>query len=160
MFSKIIRTKAGNNFVEFMRSERGKAIDKFLVRYSGFSLLMAIFSAKVGFPPIPVLLMFTQGRKSGQERSTVMPYLTLNGRIYLIGSNGAKPKDPAWVENLRGDPRARIIISRKIKMVKARLLEIESDERTAVWAYAKTQTPQYETYQKATTRQIPIVALE
>jgi deazaflavin-dependent oxidoreductase (nitroreductase family) len=89
-----------------------------------------------------------------------MPYLELDGRIYLIGSNGAKPRDPFWVENLRANPRAAVVIKRIQRAVHARMVEPDSNERARVWAYARTRTPQYETYSAQTSRVIPVVALE
>jgi deazaflavin-dependent oxidoreductase (nitroreductase family) len=81
--------------------------------YKTFSLsmMMQVFSAWIGYPPIPVLMIYTIGRKSGQERSTVMPYMFVDGRLYLIGSNGAAKNDPFWVGNLRANPHARILLN-------------------------------------------------
>jgi F420H(2)-dependent quinone reductase len=160
MLATLIRTKPGKDFVQFMRSDRGKKLDKFLVRTTGFSLLMRVFSAMVGFPPMPVLMLFTIGAKSGEERSTVMPYVKMGNRIYLIGSNGAKPNDPAWVKNLLANPDAHIIINRETRNVRARMLDFDSPERAEVWAFAETLTPQYTTYQNSTNRKIPVLALE
>lgn len=160
MLRSVIQTKPGRRFVQFMRSDAGKKIDKLLVRTTGFSLLMKVFSTMVGFPPMPVLMIYTVGRKSGEERSTVMPYVKMDGTIYLIGSNGAKPRDPLWVENLRANPRAKLVVDRKTSLRRARFVEHGSDEYQRLWAFAETKTPQYTTYQKSTTRQIPVVAME
>ena len=159
MLATLLRTRIGSQLVEFMRSDRGKKIDRFLVEQTGFSLLMKLFAARGGFPPIPVLMLYTRGRRSGEQRATVMPYLELDGRIYLIGSNGAKKRDPFWVDNLRAQPEARIMIGRKRLPVHARLVEPGSVERDRVWHYASTKTAQYQTYQTKTDRPIPIVAL-
>ena len=155
-----MRTKPGKGFVQFMRTDQGKALDKFLVRTTGFSLLMRVFSAMAGFPPMPVLMMYTTGAKSGELRSTVMPYVRAGGRLYVIGSNGAKPMDPAWVHNLAVHPLARIIIGRKPHGVIGRRVEHDSDEYARVWAAARLLTPQYDAYQSQTMRKIPVVALE
>ena len=160
MLSRLMHTALGGKFVEFMRSPRGKALDKFLVRKLDFSLLMRVFSARVGFPPIPVLLLYTTGRRSGAERDAVMPYLQFEGRLYLIGANGAKPKQAAWVENILANPDVRVIVNRREKLLRGRLVEPGSAERDRVWAFAATKTPQYNTYQRQMTRPAPVVALE
>ena len=160
MIAALMRTDMGGRFVQFMRSDKGKQIDKFLVRNFDFSLLMKVFSARVGFPPIPVLMIYTIGRKSGEERSTVMPYFTVDGAIYLIGSNGAKKNDPLWVENLRSQPSAKIVIGRRERRVVAREVTHDDDEYKKIWAHARAATPQYATYQSSTSRKIPIMALE
>ena len=160
MLAMLMRTGLGGKFVEFMRTDRGKAIDRFLVRHFGFSLLMHIFAARVGFPPIPVLMLYTIGRKTGQERPTVMPYLEVNDRLYLIGANGAKPKLASWVENILVNPDVRVIIGRKERRLQGRLVEPGTDERDRLWQFAATRTPQYNTYQSRMTRPAPVVALE
>lgn len=160
VIAQLMRTRLGGRFVEFMRSDRGKRLDKWLVRTLGFSLLMHAFSARAGFAPIPVLLLFSTGRKSGQQRSAVMPYIELDRRLYLIGANGAKPNDPLWVDNLRNQPAARIILSGRERQVRSRILEWNSEEYSRVWKRAAELTPQYETYQGMTTRKVPIVVLE
>jgi deazaflavin-dependent oxidoreductase (nitroreductase family) len=160
MLATLMRTEMGGKFVEFMRGPSGKKIDKFLVEKIGFSLLMRVFSAKVGFPPIPVLMLYTIGHKSGEERSTVMPYLEFNHRLYLIGSNGAKAKPPAWVNNILANPDVKVVIGRRKRRVRGRLVEVGSAERDQVWAFAATKTPQYNTYQSKMTRPCPVIALE
>lgn len=155
----LVRTRPGDRVVEFMRGDRGKRVDIFLVRHFGWSLLMALFSAKVGYPAIPVLLLSTIGRQSGKERTAVMPYILVNGVIHLIGSNGAKPKDPAWVMNLRHEPRARVVVGRKPRCVVACELEPGGEEYRRVWARAAEMTPQYDAYQASTSRRLPIVRL-
>ena len=160
MAKSIMNTKLGLKFVEFMRGEGGKKIDKVLVRTTGFSLLMRVFSSMANFPPHPVLMLYTIGAKSGEKRSTVMPYVRASGRLYLVGSNGAKANDPAWVYNVMANPDVQIVIDRKKRSVKARRVAADTPEYEAVWTEARALTPQYDTYQSQTTRQIPVVALE
>ena len=160
MLPTLMRTTLGGRFVEFMRSERGKELDKFLVRNFGFSLLMRTFAARVGFPPIPVLLLYTIGKKSGEEREAVMPYIGYEGRLYLIGANGAKPKPAAWVGNVLAHPDVRIIVDRRERLVRGRLVEPGSEERERVWSFAATMTPQYNTYQSQMTVPAPVIVLE
>lgn len=155
-----MRTGPGARVVEFMRSDRGKQLDKWLVRRTGRSLLMKLFSAKVRFPPMPVLLLHTVGRKSGEPRSTVMPFVPLDDRLYLIGSNGAKPRDPFWVDNLRERPDAEIDVHRVRRRVRARIVGRDTDEYARLMTAARRMTPQYDTYQTATARPLPVVALE
>jgi deazaflavin-dependent oxidoreductase (nitroreductase family) len=156
----VIRTPLGYKFVEFMRGPKGKRLDIFLVKHFAFSLLMAVFAARAGFAPLPVLMIYTTGRKSGEERATVMPYIEFEGRLYLIGANGAKPKDPFWVENLRAKADAKIVRDRKPAKVRAREVLSDTDEYQRLWQHAKTLTQQYSIYQDNTTRKIPVMVLE
>src|SRR5688572_29960755 len=101
MLTALVHTKLGRGFHEFLRSKRGRTLDKFLVKHFRYSLLMTVHTRLVGFEPLPVLMLYTIGRKSGLERSTVMPYFPWNGVLHLIPGNGGKNQDPHWVENLK-----------------------------------------------------------
>lgn len=160
MIGTLMRTDTGGRIVEFMISDKGKSIDKFLVRHCDYSLMMFVFSARAGFPPIPVLMLYTVGRKSGRERSVVMPFFAINETIYVIGSNGAATSDPQWVQNLRVNPKSRVVIHRRETQSLAREVVPDSDEYQSIWAHAREATPQYAAYQSNTTRKIPIIALE
>jgi deazaflavin-dependent oxidoreductase (nitroreductase family) len=160
VLERIMQTRLGFSFVEFTRSKSGKKLDKFLVKNFGFSLMMKAFSASRGFPPMPVLIIATTGRKSGQQRWTVMPYIKMPRAIYLIASNGARADDPFWVKNLQANPEATITVDRQKRTVRARMVDLHCDEYDGVWAFAKTLTPQYQIYQDKTTRPIPVIALE
>ena len=55
-----------------------------------------------------VLLLHTTGAKSGNKRLSPLAYLTIDGKMLIIGSYAGAPKDPAWVYNLRAHPSAHI----------------------------------------------------
>src|SRR5215218_3776480 len=65
---------------------------------------------KVGgpFQGATLLLLHTTGAKSGKPRLSPLAYLTVDGRMLIIGSYAGAPKDPAWVHNLRAHPQAHI----------------------------------------------------
>jgi deazaflavin-dependent oxidoreductase (nitroreductase family) len=55
-----------------------------------------------------LLLLHTTGAKSGRPRLSPLAYLTIDGKMLIIGSYAGAPKDPAWVHNLRAKPQAHI----------------------------------------------------
>ena len=55
-----------------------------------------------------LLLLHTTGAKSGQPRLSPLAYLTVDGKMLIVGSYAGAPKHPAWVHNLRANPRAPI----------------------------------------------------
>jgi hypothetical protein len=55
-----------------------------------------------------LLLLHTTGAKSGQPRLSPLAYLPVEGRMFIVGSYAGAPKNPAWVHNLRADPKAHI----------------------------------------------------
>ena len=53
-----------------------------------------------------ILLLTTTGRKSGKARTVpVLYFLDDNGNPVVTASNAGLPKNPAWFENLRVNPR-------------------------------------------------------
>src|ERR1700694_3771643 len=56
------------------------------------------------------LLLTTTGAKTGQQRTTPLLYVSLDGAIYILGSFRGAPKHPSWVFNLRANPSARVEI--------------------------------------------------
>ena len=100
----------------------------------------------------------TTGRKSGTARTATL-YAVPDGDHYVvIGSRGGAAHDPAWVLNLRADPTARLTVGRTSLEVQA--VEVEDAERERLWALLRDAFPLYATYQRRTTRRLPIFALE
>ena len=60
------------------------------------------------FAKANLLLLTTTGAKSGQQRVSPLAYFRIDGRLIIIGSFAGAPVNPAWVHNLRADPRAHI----------------------------------------------------
>jgi deazaflavin-dependent oxidoreductase (nitroreductase family) len=98
------------------------------------------------------------GRKTGKQRDVPLFAVHDGERFVVIGSNGGGSHDPAWVANLRSDPRATLRVGRVVRVVRAR--EVEGDERDRLWALATTAYPGYETYRAGTDRRIPVLVLE
>jgi deazaflavin-dependent oxidoreductase (nitroreductase family) len=107
-----------------------------------------------------VLLLETIGAKSGEARKTPLLYLKDGNHLVLIGSRAGARRHPAWVHNLRANPRAKVLApgGRSGEYV-AR--EAEGDERKRLWAEAVDYYDGYATYQeRAGKRRIPVVVLE
>lgn len=151
--------------VKWMMTPRGLAFDRWLVKYTGHSLLNRIFARQAGFPPQPALLLITTGRRSGQSREVALPcfpYKAEDGRQgwLLVGSKGGMPDDPYWVHNLRAQPNAQVIVKRHRRNVRARLAEGEEYEK--LWGELSQKVPTYRQYQERAEphRKIPVVILE
>ncbi|BBY47984.1 hypothetical protein MARA_14520 [Mycolicibacterium arabiense] len=114
---------------------------------------------KVGgpFADGQILLLHTTGAKSGAARLSPLAYLTIDGKMVIIGSYAGAPKDPAWVHNLRANPRARIEVGTETVEVTAR--ELPDDERDAAYPKVVEQAPVFAEYQANTTRRIPLFEL-
>jgi len=104
-----------------------------------------------------LLLLHTTGAKSGQPRLSPLAYLTVDGKMLIVGSYAGAPKDPAWVHNLRANPRARIEVGTDAYDVDVR--ELPADERDATYPVIADQAPVFAQYQANTSRVIPLFEL-
>lgn len=107
---------------------------------------------------MPVLLLTTTGRKTGEPRTSPLMYFPEGDACVVIASNAGEPQHPAWWLNLRADPHATMQRGREVARVRAR--EAAGEERSRLWAKLIQLDRSYETYRQRTTRQIPVVLLE
>lgn len=105
-----------------------------------------------------ILLLTTQGRASGKERTTPLIFVHDGDNAVIIASKGGAPDHPDWYKNLEAAPRVRVQIKDDVFDAVARTAE--GAERQRLWPRAVEAWPQYADYQKATDRQIPVVVLE
>jgi deazaflavin-dependent oxidoreductase (nitroreductase family) len=116
---------------------------------------------KVGgpFEGAPLLLLHTQGAKTGQERVHPMMYQALEGEnVAVFGSKGGAPSHPHWYYNLLANPKVIVEIGTVTRSMTARVSTAE--EREHIWARQKRDYPGFAEYEKKTSRQIPVVILE
>jgi len=98
------------------------------------------------------------GRRTGKARRVPLYAVADGDRYVVIGSNAGDDREPAWVGNLRAEPRATLRVGQRSWAVTAR--EAEGGERDRLWALAAEASPGYELYQAMTGRRIPVVVLE
>jgi deazaflavin-dependent oxidoreductase (nitroreductase family) len=106
---------------------------------------------------LPVLLLTTIGRKSGQARTVPLGYLRDGSTYVIIASYGGLPRHPAWFLNLQHHPEATIQVNKRQMQVKAETANPE--KRQELWAHLLEVAPGYANYQKRTSREIPAVIL-
>jgi deazaflavin-dependent oxidoreductase (nitroreductase family) len=104
------------------------------------------------------ITLTTAGRRSGQARTVTLYGFEDGERVVVVGSWGGAEKDPAWVHNLRAEPHASIRRGRQEVAVRAH--EANGEERDRLWQLVTAAFPLYATYQRRTTRTIPLFALE
>jgi len=100
------------------------------------------------------------GAKSGEVRRIPLLFIRDGDHVVLIASMGGAPRHPAWLHNIRANPRVRFLgpggttgdyVAR----------EAEGDERSRLWDEAVDYYAGYATYKvRAGKREIPIVVLE
>ena len=107
---------------------------------------------------LPVLLLTTIGRKSGQPRTQPLAYTGAGDGYAVIASKGGAPQHPLWYLNLRANPLAEVTVGRETWKVRAR--DAEGEERERLWHTLADLYPGYDRYAQKTSRRIPVVVLE
>ena len=101
-----------------------------------------------------VLLLTTTGRKSGQQRTTVVGYRPYGNRYLMIAANSGRDFAPAWYLNLLDKPTATIEVGPDKFQVRASVAKPEQRaELGKIVEYLESQ-------QAKTKREIPIVILD
>jgi len=104
-----------------------------------------------------ILLLTTQGRTSGEPRTTPLIHRTDGERWVVVASKGGAPENPSWYENLRVNPQATI--QALAETVPVRAATAEGEERARLWSLMAEVWPAYDEYQAKTDREIPVVVL-
>jgi F420H(2)-dependent quinone reductase len=107
---------------------------------------------------MPILVLTTVGRKSGQSRSTPVGYLRHGDGYAVLASNAGSDRSPAWWLNLQTEPRAEVLADRTRLAMTAR--RAAAAEEASLWREFAARNPGFDEYRKLTERPIPVVVLE
>ncbi len=125
--------------------------------------IMAEFRANAGkvggpFEGAPMLILHTTGAKSGLEREN--PLMCLHGENgpVIFASKGGAPSHPDWYHNVLANSTVKVELGDRTETMTARVAQ--GAEREKLWTAQKLAYPQFDGYEKATTREIPVVVLE
>src|SRR5437868_8872910 len=110
------------------------------------------------FAGAPLVLLTTTGAKSGTRRTTPVVYTRDGDRLVVIASKGGAPTHPDWYHNLVAHPEVTVELPEETFDARARVAE--GPERERLWRAQAALMPNFDEYQKATTRKIPVVVLE
>ena len=123
---------------------------RFVLRASGGRL-----GSRLG--GMQVLMLETTGRTSGQPRSVGLFFLEEGDSYYVAGSYSGEDRDPAWVKNLRAQPKATVTVRGRAFPVLTRSLG--GAERDAMFARFVQADAAYGEYRERTSREIPVIEL-
>ena len=139
-------TKLGNKFTE----KAYAPLDKWLFRRT---------DGRRGLSPRATMFwLTTTGAKSGQKRGVPVLYLREGSTFWVMASNFATEKHPAWSYNLLKNPDARVQIGRESHYVRARLATDEEKKR--LWPRLVRLYPPWKKYVTWTDRDFRLFALE
>jgi deazaflavin-dependent oxidoreductase (nitroreductase family) len=105
-----------------------------------------------------ILLLFTKGRKSGEERANALIFEPDGDDYLIVASKGGTDAPPGWYLNLVADPEVEVQV--KGDRFKGHARTATDDEKPRMWEKMTEAWPDYDDYQKKTERQIPVVVLE
>ena len=104
------------------------------------------------------ILLTTRGRQSGEPRPVTLYGWPDGDNLVVVGSAGGRARHPAWALNLRANPAAEVLEGKGPRPVRAR--EPAGKERDRLWRLVTEAFPLYATYQRRTSRTLPLFVLE
>ncbi len=110
-----------------------------------------------GFEGAPMLLLHTQGAKSGEPRVHPMMYLAGDDGWYVFASKAGADTNPAWYHNLKAHPDVQIELGDDTLEVTA--TEVTGARRDEIYAEQARRYPGFAEYEAKTDRVIPVVEL-
>ncbi len=104
---------------------------------------------------IQMLLLSTQGRKTGLKRTLPLAYVEYKGDYIIVASNGGSDSPPAWWLNLQSAATAEVQVGAETFEVS--WSEAPEKERMEYWRKLQAAIPAYRIYRVRTEREIPII---
>ena len=109
---------------------------------------------------IQFIMLTTTGRKSGKKRVVPLASILTGKEHMVIASYGGNSHHPAWFLNLRENPDVEIQMNNLVIKAKALIVEKPDSRYQELWEKATATYHGFDNYQKATTRNIPIVIIK
>jgi deazaflavin-dependent oxidoreductase (nitroreductase family) len=110
-----------------------------------------------GMGGMPILLLTTTTRSSGEPRVAPLIYVGDRDAYHVVGSNWGGPRHPGWALNLLAQPTAVVEVRGERRTVAARLLA--GPEREAAWSRFIRLWPPYANYARTAGRELPVFEL-
>ena len=107
---------------------------------------------------VPICLVTTIGRKTGQPRTTPLLYLPDGENVVVVASQGGLPRNPQWSLNVVANPDVTVQIGRSKRTMRAHVAD--DAERAVLWPRLVELYADFESYQSWTDRVIPVVVCE
>jgi F420H(2)-dependent quinone reductase len=108
--------------------------------------------------PAPTLLLEHRGRKSGKTLVSPLLYITDHSNVIIVASALGRTENPQWYRNLLAHPDVHIQIGPDRRAVRA--VVANSGERARLWPRLVDAYADFDSYQSATEREIPVIILQ
>ena len=106
----------------------------------------------------PLLVMTSQGAKSGEPRRAILTYSRDGDDQIVAGTAGGSPTVPAWIRNLQANPRVTIEAGNETFDATAQVIK-DGPERDRLWNQHVATLPWFAPYPEQSGRLIPMVRL-
>lgn len=103
------------------------------------------------------LLLTTTGRTSGEEYTTPLIYGRDRSDYIVIASRGGDDQHPDWFLNLEANPEVTIQVRDQVMPATAE--RVNQSDKGRIWPMMTDIWPDFDNYQEATTRDIPVVRI-
>ncbi len=140
-------TRVGSFFVKHVASK----LDPIIYRKTNGRMISA------GKPTLPMLLMTSIGRKSGQARETQLAYLADGGDYIIVASAMGQARHPDWRYNIEANGDVEVLTDGQ--SFKARAERLSDEEKADFWPKIKRAIPQMNVYERRTDRNIRVFRL-
>lgn len=104
---------------------------------------------------LPIMLLTTIGRKSGEKRTTPLVFLQDGNNVVIVGSLAGYDSHPAWYHNVTANPNCWIQLDDRKSVAVAR--DATDAERKALWPKLIAVFPPWGFFQDQTDRPFSIV---
>jgi deazaflavin-dependent oxidoreductase (nitroreductase family) len=107
---------------------------------------------------LPVAMLTTTGRRSGQPRTAPVLAIPDGAGYILVASNWGQPTHPGWYHNLRANPDCVLTVGGEARRMRAR--QVTGEERARCWQRALAAYPGYAAYARRAGREIGVFVVE
>ncbi len=105
-----------------------------------------------------LLLLHTVGARTGAPRTTPVMFFPDGDRVLVVASDLGSPRHPDWYHNLLANPG--VGVETADRSYPAVAVPLQGEERERAWERVKGDHPFLADQEAATSRPIPVVALE
>lgn len=109
------------------------------------------------FERAPLVLVTHTGAKTGKKRTSPLAFTRDGDRIVIIASKGGAPTHPHWYLNMVANPTVHVELPGE--SFDASVSEATGAERERLYRAQAAILPNFDDYEKATTRSIPVLVL-
>lgn len=106
-----------------------------------------------------LLILTTQGARSGQEHENPLAFSQDGDRYVVIASMGGAPTNPSWYHNVISNPEVGVEVGGSSFRARASTLT-DGDEYERLYKQHADQFPPFWGYRQRSSRKIPVIVLD